>query len=188
MALSGYASPQSPLLPLSPQSDDFRNLCSVPLTRQGAARTAISSLRKCWHPPSVTSVSGSCTLLSSYPSADVQTITITVAACMSFPFPFYFFASLLPPPQFAFVLCCHIIFAVCLLCFVSLRVKASLPLVTIAFHLSFSDTRFTSGYLTGQYRYIYISVTYFTLIIRDSLCIFPGLYKDTNVITMGLLR
>ena len=52
---------------------------------------------------------------------------------MFFPFPFYFLLPFFPLRKFAFVLCCHIIFAVCLLFFVSLRVKASLPLVTIAF-------------------------------------------------------
>jgi hypothetical protein len=87
--------------------------------------------------------------------------------------------------RFRFMLSYHICCLSALL--YPLRVNASLPLAIIA--SIFPSLILASHRATKQGNIdIYISVTYFTLIIRDSLCIFAGPYKDTNVIIMGLLR
>ena len=129
MALSGYV-PPPPLPPLSPHLSVFLMyiLCRVPLTRQGAACTAIPSLRKCRHPPSITSVSGSCTPPSSYPRADFSVITITVAAFVFSSFPFTSLLPLLPSPQLAFVYYIRCRLALCISvceCFFSSLIIAS---------------------------------------------------------------
>jgi hypothetical protein len=170
MAMSGYGPPPPPPLSIPNLMGYVTfNLCRVSLTRPGAACTAIPSLRKCRHPPSITSVSGSCTPLSSYPSVDFPIITRTLATFILFYlFSVSFVASFASLSATRFRLCCRIIFAVCLL---SLSLCESFSATCHHYLcLAFSDNRFHSGYPTGQY--IYISVTYLTLIIMTLYVMF----------------